>query len=80
MPDRFTASAAKARRAGRIFVDYLRNGEAATAVAAYSARARPGAPVSMPIDWDQLADDVRGDHYNVTNVPDLLAERRRDPC
>ena len=79
MPDRFTASAAKARRADRVFVDYLRNGEAASAVAAYSARARPGAPVSMPIEWNDLAEDVRGDRYNVGNVPDLLATRRKDP-
>jgi bifunctional non-homologous end joining protein LigD len=79
MPDRFTASLAKRRRAGRIFVDYLRNGEAATAVAAYSARARPGAPVSMPIEWDDLAEDLRGSRFNVTNVPDLLSARRRDP-
>jgi bifunctional non-homologous end joining protein LigD len=79
MPDRFTASVAKRRRAGRVFVDYLRNGEAATAVAAYSARARAGAPVSMPIGWDELADDVRGSRFNVRNVPDLLAKRRNDP-
>jgi bifunctional non-homologous end joining protein LigD len=78
MPDRFTASIARQQRAGRIFVDYLRNGEAATAVAAYSVRARPGAPVSMPIRWDDLAEDVRG-RFNLTNVPDLLAAQRRDP-
>jgi bifunctional non-homologous end joining protein LigD len=79
MPDRFTASAAKRERVGRIFVDYLRNAEAATAVAAYSARARPGAPVSMPIGWDELSEDVRGSRFNVSNVPDLLAKRRSDP-
>jgi bifunctional non-homologous end joining protein LigD len=79
MPDRFTASAAKARRADRVFVDYLRNGEAASAIAAYSARARPGAPVSMPIEWDDLDRDVRGSRYNVGNVPGLLAARRKDP-
>jgi bifunctional non-homologous end joining protein LigD len=79
MPDRFTASVAKERRGGRIFVDYLRNGEAASAIAAYSARARPGAPVSMPIDWDDLAEEASGSRFNVRNVPDLLAARRKDP-
>ncbi|MGE5793619.1 MAG: non-homologous end-joining DNA ligase [Bacteroidota bacterium] len=79
MPDRFTASMAKRERAGRVFVDYLRNGEAATAIAAFSARARPGAPVSMPVAWSELAEDVRGRRFNVRSVPALLAARRTDP-
>jgi bifunctional non-homologous end joining protein LigD len=79
MPDRFTASLAKQRRTGRIFVDYWRNGEVASAVAAYSARARPGAPVSTAIGWDELADDVRGSYFNVRNVPDRLTRAGKDP-
>ena len=78
-PDRYTASMAKTRRPGRIFIDYLRNVQGATAVAAYSARAKSGAPVSMPIDWSELADDVRFDHFNVKNVPAIAASRKRDP-
>jgi bifunctional non-homologous end joining protein LigD len=78
-PDRYTASMAKARRPGRIFIDYLRNVQGATAVAAYSARAKRGAPVAMPIDWSELADDVRFDHFNVGNVPGIVASRKRDP-
>ncbi|GAA5234502.1 DNA ligase D [Verticiella sediminum] len=76
MPERFVANMNKARRKGRIFVDYLRNGEQATAVAAYSVRARAGASVSLPVDWDALAPerDLRGATYNVQNVPDLLAQ------
>jgi bifunctional non-homologous end joining protein LigD len=78
-PDRYTSSMAKTRRPGRIFIDYLRNVQGATAVAAYSARAKRGAPVSMPIDWSELADDVRFDRFNVKNVPGILASRKRDP-
>lgn len=80
-PDRFTATVTKARRVGKIFIDYLRNGEGATAIAAYAVRARAGAPVSVPLAWDELdpAHDVREAHFNVRNVPSRLAALARDP-
>ena len=78
-PALFTATAARERRANRVYVDYLRNAEGATAVAAYSLRARTRLPVSMPVAWSELASDVRGDRFNIDNVPDLLAGRRSDP-
>jgi bifunctional non-homologous end joining protein LigD len=78
-PDRFTSKMTKSTRGGRIFVDYLRNAENATAIAPYSARAKANAPVAMPIAWEQLAEDLRFDHFNVKNVPSLLRRRRRDP-
>ncbi len=53
-PKRFTAEMSKAKRKGRIFIDWLRNERGATAIAPFSLRARPGAPVAVPINWDEL--------------------------
>ncbi|HLX28936.1 MAG TPA: DNA ligase D [Casimicrobiaceae bacterium] len=79
-PDRYTATVSKSRRSGLIYVDYLRNVEGATAVAAYSVRAKARAPVAMPIDWAGLGKkDVRFDCYNLRNVPGIVARRKRDP-
>ena len=78
-PDRFTATLSKARRKGRIFIDYLRNAAGATAIAPYAIRARANAPVSTPIAWKELDTDVRFDHYNVRNVPERLGSLREDP-
>ncbi|OZI23563.1 hypothetical protein CAL26_08975 [Bordetella genomosp. 9] len=80
-PDVFVANMAKAKRQGHIFVDYLRNSDGATAVAAFSARARGGAPVSMPVAWDVLDgdDDPRGPAFNVRNVRARIDAWREDP-
>jgi bifunctional non-homologous end joining protein LigD len=79
-PGLFTASAAKERRESRVFVDYLRNSETASAVAAFSARARSNAGVSTPLAWDELSaeDDVRG-RYTVQTLPQRLAGLKEDP-
>jgi bifunctional non-homologous end joining protein LigD len=73
-PDHFTINSRKDVRAGRIFIDYLRNDETASAVAAYSVRARPGAPVSMPIDWRELSGLKSGDAFNMKDA----LKRRKD--
>jgi bifunctional non-homologous end joining protein LigD len=78
-PDRFTSKLLKVSRHGKIFIDYLRNGEGSTAVAAYSIRAKANAPVSTPIEWAEIARDVRYDYFNVKNVPDRLKRLKRDP-
>ncbi|HEX2830154.1 MAG TPA: DNA ligase D [Burkholderiales bacterium] len=78
-PDRYISTMSKAKRSGKIFIDYLRNGEGATAIAAYSLRARENAPVATPIAWEELATDVRRDHFNVKNVPQRLAKMKKDP-
>jgi bifunctional non-homologous end joining protein LigD len=77
-PDQYTATMAKTKRRGKIFIDYLRNARTASAVCAYSTRARSGAPVSTPLDWDELTHDVRS-HFTIRNVPERLAHRRADP-
>ena len=78
-PNRYTATAGKSRRGGRIFIDYLRNSREATAVAPYSTRARPGAPVSVPVDWSELGSLKSANQYTVLNVPARLARLRENP-
>ncbi|HUP94495.1 MAG TPA: DNA ligase D [Burkholderiales bacterium] len=78
-PDRFVSTVTKAKRHGKIFVDYLRNGEGATAVGPYSLRARGNAPVATPVGWEELEKDLRRDYFNVRNVLDRLAKLKKDP-
>jgi len=77
-PSRYLATATKAKRQGRIFIDYLRNSREATAVAPYSTRARPGAPVSMPIDWSELGGLKSANQYTVQNVTQRLSRLKKD--
>ncbi|MGR9180613.1 non-homologous end-joining DNA ligase (plasmid) [Rhizobium leguminosarum] len=78
-PEKYLATATKAKRGGHIYIDYLRNGRGNTAVAAYSTRARSGAPVSMPLDWPDL-DEVSGPAaFTLANVPHRLQTRPKDP-
>jgi len=73
-PERFTANLAKAKRKGRMFLDYLRNQRGATAILPYSSRARDGAPVAAPIIWDELDDMPSGGRFTVRDGA-LLMER-----
>jgi bifunctional non-homologous end joining protein LigD len=78
-PTMFTSKTGERNRKKKIFVDYLRNGFGATAVAAFSPRWRPGAGVSTPVSWDEIDEDVRGAHFNLRNVPGRVAKLRKDP-
>ena len=78
-PRRFTAKMAKRERTARIFIDYLRNSPGATTVAAYSVRARKGAPVSTPLHWDELGPRVKPTAYHAGNVARRLQGLHSDP-
>ncbi|MBY5570842.1 DNA polymerase domain-containing protein [Rhizobium leguminosarum] len=78
-PEKYLATATKAKRGGHIYIDYLRNGRGNTAVAAYSTRARSGAPVSMPLDWSELNDVSGPAAFTLGNVPRRLETRPKDP-
>lgn len=78
-PKLYVATMSKSKRVGKIFIDYLRNGRSATAICTYSTRARPGAPVALPLRWNELKNDLREDHFNLRNVPVRLRRMRSDP-
>ena len=78
-PDRFTSNMAKRARTGRIYIDYLRNGRGATVIAPYSARAREGAPVAVPLFWEEVEKGIKPDGLTVKTVPQRLAKLKSDP-
>ncbi|HEX8641774.1 MAG TPA: non-homologous end-joining DNA ligase [Allosphingosinicella sp.] len=78
-PELYLTRIAKAEREGRIFIDYLRNDPTSTAVGPYSTRARPGAPVAMPLPWDALKPGLDPGRYNVQSIAVELAAQAADP-
>jgi bifunctional non-homologous end joining protein LigD len=79
IPSLFVSKSGARNRVGRIFVDYLRNGKGATTIAAFSARARPGLGVSVPVKWSELAKLTAADQWNIFDVHERLAKLREDP-
>ncbi|MGY2492363.1 DNA ligase D [Cupriavidus sp. CP313] len=79
IPARFTAKSGPSNRKGKVFVDYLRNGMGQTTVAAFSARARPGLGVSMPVSWEQLMSLKSGAQWTVATTREYLSFETNDP-
>ena len=78
-PNRYTLNARKVERKGRIFLDYLRNGRGATAIAPYSPRARAGATVATPLGWDELEHGIDPESFTIFTILKRLRQKREDP-
>lgn len=71
-PLRYVATASKKLRKGRIFIDWPRNGRGATSITSFSVRARPGAPVAMPLRWEELGKVTSGHAFDTRNTTTRL--------
>ena len=78
-PRDYTTVMSKAERRGRIFIDYLRNDRGSTAIAAYSTRARAGAPVATPLPWSALKASLKPSEFTVLTIPKRLKALKADP-
>ena len=79
LPRHFAAKMGPQNRKRKIFVDYLRNSRGSSTVAAFSARARPGLGVSVPLAWDEVCSTTGGDQWNIANLHERLESLRKDP-
>lgn len=78
-PDSFVSVMTKAKRSGKIYVDYLRNQQGATAIAPYSIRIHPEAPIATPLSWDELSAKVMSNSYTLKNIFKRLDKLKSDP-
>jgi bifunctional non-homologous end joining protein LigD len=78
-PERYVATVSKAKRKGKIFIDYLRNGRGATFIAPYSTRARENAPIAVPLEWDELTPRFSPSQFSVRTVKQRLERLEHDP-
>jgi bifunctional non-homologous end joining protein LigD len=78
-PEHYTANMSKSARVGKIYVDYLRNGRGASAIVPYSTRARSGAPVAMPVAWEELRRLEAANQFNIQNAVERLRRQKTDP-
>ena len=78
-PHSYVATMSKAKRRGKIFIDYLRNQRGATAIAPYSTRAKENAPVSTPLSWDELSPKLKSTTFTIRNIAERLSHLKEDP-
>ncbi len=78
-PDKYLSVMSKAKRKGKIYIDYLRNQRGANAIAAYSTRAKIHAPISTPLDWDELTPNKKDTYYTIKTLPRRLEQLKHDP-
>ena len=78
-PKHFTSVMSLAKRKGKIFLDYLRNNRGSTAVAPYSTRARPFAPIALPISWEELDLKMKSSQFTLKNIDQHLKRQKKDP-
>ncbi len=78
-PNHYVSNMSKAKRKGKIFIDYLRNGRGATAICAFSTRAKPHATVSVPLSWDELTPAIHSDQFTIRNLAERLDSLKKDP-
>ncbi len=78
-PHAYIATMSKAKRTGKIFIDYLRNQRGATIIAPYSMRAKSSATISTPLHWDELSHRIKPDAFTIQTIPTRLARLREDP-
>jgi len=76
-PSSYTSKSGRSGRAGKVFIDYLRNGRGNTAIGAYSPRARPGFPVAAPVTWRDVERGIRSDALSIANPPNSRERRRK---
>jgi len=77
-PEAYVATMSKAKRPGKIFIDYFRNDYTATAIADYAVRARPGAPVAVPLDWKELNSLESSDQFTMKDVLKRLKSKKAE--
>ncbi len=78
-PDLYLANMSKSKRAGKIFIDYLRNGRGSTAITSYGTRARATGAVATPLRWEELTAKLRPDRYTIRNLKNRLTSLTADP-
>ena len=79
LPERFSAKMGKQNRKKKIFVDYLRNNRGSSTIAAFSARARAGLGVSVPLAWNEVEHTTSGDQWTIGNLHERLDALKSDP-